>query len=318
MIALHLLLFAALTATVGPRWLGEARWVYRSPRLGIAAWYAVVGGVVSAVVAATISLVVPQRQNEAAVCAAWRWCVQAVRGDHGVAGRLAAAAVVLAALVLAGRFLLCAFRFRRAQGAERRQQLQLLRLAGREAPELGATVVQCAEPAAYMVAGHHRRVVVTTGAMAALNEEELSAVLAHEHAHAAGRHDVLLNGLRLLRTAFPRLSLFVVAWDHLSRLVEMRADEVAVTHHRPISLARALVAMAGASSVPGTPTTAVPATGGDAMARLKRLLDPPDRLTTGQSSAIGAAVLLVAAAPVLTAALGWLLPGAERCLLFLL
>lgn len=315
MIASHLLLFAAITAAVAPRWLGRARWVYRSPRLGIVAWYAALGGVVSAVAAAATSLLLPGRQNTAAVCVAWRWCVQAARGEHGVPGRLAATAVVLVTLLLAARLMVCAVRLLRVQRAQRREHLQLLRLAGREAPELGATVIDCAEPAAYMVAGNHRLVVVTTGAVAALREEELAAVLAHERAHAAGRHDVLLNGVRLLRMAFPRARVPAVAADQLSRLVEMRADEVAVIQHRPINLARALVTMAVAVSSSHVPAGAVSATGGDALARLGRLLDPPDRLTRLHAGAIVAAVVVMAIGPALAAALAWLLPQTNLCLL---
>ena len=314
MIASHLLLFAVVVTVVGPRWLGRARWVYRSPRLGMAAWYALLGGVVSAVVAATLSLVLPDRQNQPAVCAAWRWCLQAARGEYGMIGRFAATAVMVIALLLAVRLAVCAVRFVRAQKARRRDHLQLLRLAGRDAPELGATVVECAEPAAYMVAGHHRRVVFTTGAVAALREEELAAVLAHERAHAAGRHDVLLNGVRLLRTAFPRMWLFVVAGEQLGRLVEMRADEVAVKQHRAITLARALVAMAAGAS-PNVPAGAVAATGGDALARMARLLNPPDRLSRLQRAVIGAAVILTAAGPALAIALTWLMPGTNICFL---
>ncbi|GAA0793408.1 M56 family metallopeptidase [Spirilliplanes yamanashiensis] len=312
MMAWHLLLFAVVLASVAPRVLGRARWVYRSPKLGIAAWYAMLAGVVSAVLAATAALLVPPHPGAAAVCVAWRWCVQAARGEYGAAGQLAAATMVLVTGALAGRLLVSGVGFVRKQRAHRHRHLQMLRLAGRDAPELGATVVTCAEPAAYMVAGHHRRVVITTGAVATLRDEELAAVLAHERAHAAGRHDILLSGVRVLRAAFPWLPLFHVAADQLGRLVEMRADEVAVANHRPINLARALVAMAGATS-PQVPAGALAATGGDAVARLGRLLDPPDRLSIVQRWLIGTGIAAMAAAPALTLAASWLFPSLNVC-----
>lgn len=315
MMAWHLLLFAGALATLAPSVLGRARWAYRSPQLGIAAWYAVLAAVLSAVFAATAALLVLPYSGTAAVCVvAWRWCVQAARGDYGTAGQLAAAIMVLVTGALAGRLVVSGVGFVRTQRAHRRRHLQMLRLAGRDAPELGATVVTCAEPAAYMVAGQHRRVVITTGAVAALRDEELAAVLAHERAHAAGRHDVLLNGVRVLRSAFPWLPLFRLADQQLVRLVEMRADEVAAMHHRPINLARALVTMAGAASPP-VPAGAVAATGGDAVARLGRLLDPPDRLTAVQCGVIGTGAAVMATAPALTVVVSWLFPSLNICVL---
>ena len=165
-----------------------------------------------------------------------------------------------------------------------------------------------------MVAGHRRRVVVTTGAVAALRDEELAAVLAHEQAHAAGRHDLLLNGVRLLHSAFPRVPLFVTAWHELGRLVELRADDVAVTQHQPLSLARALVAMAGATS-PEMPAGSVAATGGDAVARLRRLLTPPERLTAGQLTLISAGAAVVAVTPAAALGASWIFPTLASCVL---
>src|SRR6266542_3862229 len=71
MIGVHLLLVAAAVATVAPRVLARAGWGYRSPRLGIAAWYAVLAAVTSAVAAAVVSLAAPWRRGEAPVCVAW-------------------------------------------------------------------------------------------------------------------------------------------------------------------------------------------------------------------------------------------------------
>lgn len=311
MTAWHLLLFAALASTAAPAALRRARWAYRSPLLGIVAWYALLLAVLLAVVAATASLLIPWRHDAAPVCAAWRWCLQAARGEHGTMGRFAAVAVVAMTTLLAVRLVVCAVRIVRARRRQRRQHAQLLRLAARDVPELGAMVIDSPQAVAYMVGGRRRQVVVTTGAIAALGQEELAAVLAHERAHVAGRHDALLNGVRLLHEAFPVLPLFGIAVQQLARLVEMRADEVAATQHRPISLARALVAMAGAGDVPAG---AVAATGGDAMARLGRLLDPPARLSLVQRSLIGAGVLVIVTTPVVTLLASWLLPASAVCL----
>ena len=194
-------------------------------------------------------------------------------------------------------------------------------LAGRPSAELGATVVLHAQPAAYVVAGRGRRVVVTTGALDALSGDELAAVLAHERAHAAGRHDLLLDGVRVLRQAFPAMAVFATAYVELRRLIEMRADEVAATRHSRLSLARALVVMASATDVgtpaPGSPAPvphgAVAVTGGDAVQRLHRLLAPPDPLSCGHRMVLVAAVALLAAGPAALLVTAQFLPVLSAC-----
>jgi Zn-dependent protease with chaperone function len=315
MIGLHLLLVAAGVATAAPGMLARAGWVYRSPRLGIAAWYAVLVAVTSAVAAAVVSLVAPWRRGSAPVCVAWRWCAQAARGEFGLAGRVAAVVIVGVGVALVVRLVVCGVRLARAGAAQRREHLRVLGLAGRRSAELGATVVECAEPAAYVVAGPGRRIVVTSGALEVLTGEEVAAVLAHERAHAAGRHDLLLAGVRLLRAAFPAAALFAVARAQLGRLVEMRADEVAVASHRPISLARALVAMAThtAAAASPVPAGAVAAGGGDAAERLRRLLEPPDRLPRAQRMALVAGIVAVALAPVALVVAAQVFPALGMC-----
>lgn len=291
MTALHLLFFAAAVSVLAPRTLGRAGWVYRAPGLGITAWYAVLGTVLMAALGAVVAVAAPWQAASAPICAFWRWCLQAAGGGSGTAGWVAAAVVMLAGLGVAIRLVMTTVRLVRGGLAWRAQHVRMLTLAGRVAPELGATVVEHARPYAYMVAGHGRRLVVTTGALEQLNHDEVTAVLAHERAHATGRHDLLLEGVRLLHEAFPRLKLFAAARDQLGRLVEMRADDVARTRHAPINLARALVVMAtgGADHAPGVPA-AVGATGGDAVERLHRLLTPPAPLSRARRAVFAASI----------------------------
>ena len=316
MTGVYLIVLAAALATVTPRVLGPAGWVSRAPRLGIAAWSAAVAAVLSAVAAGVLLLVAPWQQADAPVCLAWRWCTQAVRGDFGAAGRVAAGTIALLGLALVVRLTVTGVRLARAGRARRADHLRLLRLVGRPCPELDATVIDCARPAAYVVAGRTRRVVVTTGALAVLAGDELAAVLAHERAHAAGRHDLLLDCVRVLHQAFPRTVLFASASTSLQRLVELRADDVATARHAPLSLARALVAMAEAAS-PGTAapdragTLAV--TGGDALERLHRLLSPPPPLTLGRRIAAATGIGLLAVAPAILIATAQIFPIVGIC-----
>ena len=316
MIGVHLLLFAAAASVLAPRVLARAGWVYRCPRLGIAAWYAVLAAVITAVTGAVVAVVAPWRAADAPICTAWRWCVQAARGDFGAVGRAVVAVAALAGVALAVRLLLTGVRVARSASARRREHRRMLAVLGRPAPELGATVVFNALPAAYVVAGAGRRVVVTTGALDQLTGDEVAAVLAHERAHAAGRHDLLLDGVRLLQLAFPRMVLFAVAREQLCRLVEMRADEVATVRHPRISLARALVTMACANAtgepVPGL-AGAVAATGGDAAERLHRLLSPPVPLRRVHSIVLVAGIAVLAVTPVALLVAGQVFPVLGMC-----
>lgn len=321
MIGLHLLLLAAVLAAAAPQWLARAGWVGRSPRLGIAAWYALLAAVLSAVAAGVVALVAPWERADAPVCVAWRWCLQAVSGDFGMAGRVAAAAIAAVGLGLVARVAVVGVRLARATAAGRNDHLQILGLAGRRVAGLDATVVECERPAAYVVAGRSRRLVVTTGALDVLAADELAAVLAHERAHAAGRHDLLLDCVRVLRQAFPRTVLFAAAYTQLRRLVELRADDVAATRHAPLALARALVAMAEASTRTSTgPVAAGPAlagvlaaTGGDALERMHRLLTPPAPLRRAHRAALAAGLGLLAVAPMVLLAAAEVFPVLSMC-----
>jgi len=184
--------------------------------------------------------------------------------------------------------------------------------AGRRARTV---VLDDPRPAAYCVAGHPAAIVVTSGALAALDSAQLAAVLAHERAHLAGRHHALLLLTRGLTAAFPGVPLFTAGAAEVARLAEMAADDTAArAHGRPVVIA-ALLALATAAApsdasgrlpiprhVPGhslaAAAYAVPA-------RVERLLCPARPVV---SAALAVALMitltvLAAAPPVLAAAL---------------
>jgi Zn-dependent protease with chaperone function len=212
-----------------------------------------------------------------------------LNGSHGRAGQLVAWAGLIMLAALAVRLAVGWRRVVSASARARRDQLDLLRLAGTVRSDLDATVLPCADPAAYVVSGHRPHVVVTSGALARLTDPELAAVLAHERAHAAGRHHRLRVAVRLLHRAFPHIPAFAHATRQVDRLVELCADDAAARHHDALTLARALVAMATPMPTP----EALCATGGDATERLRRLLEPPRPLsrTTQALAAIAWALL---------------------------
>jgi Zn-dependent protease with chaperone function len=281
--------FAAALAFCLPARLADAAWTARCPRLAILAWQATTYGVVVSLTLAALVALLHWEPGHDLACAAWRLCLGALNGSHGRAGQLVAWAGLIMLAALAVRLAVGWRRVVSASARARRDQLDLLRLAGTVRSDLDATVLPCADPAAYVVSGHRPHVVVTSGALARLTDPELAAVLAHERAHAAGRHHRLRVAVRLLHRAFPHIPAFAHATRQVDRLVELCADDAAARHHDALTLARALVAMATPMPTP----EALCATGGDATERLRRLLEPPRPLsrTTQALAAIAWALL---------------------------
>jgi beta-lactamase regulating signal transducer with metallopeptidase domain len=99
-------------------------------------------------------------------------------------------------------------------------------------------------------------------------------VLAHERAHLAGRHHLLLTFSRALQAAFPFSRFFDLAASQVGELVEVAADDAATRREHRLTLAAALLAVAAA----GTPAGALGAGGTADAQRVRRLIDPPRRL----------------------------------------
>jgi Zn-dependent protease with chaperone function len=82
--------------------------------------------------------------------------------------------------------------------------------------------------------------VLPTGAIGALDEAQLRAVLAHERAHLSGRHQLLVTMASALGDAFPGVPTFRVACEQVARLAELRADVAASTAAHRLSYAGTL------------------------------------------------------------------------------
>lgn len=313
MTAMYLVGLAVVVAAGAGHWLPRAGWVYRAPRLGLAAWYVVLAVVVVSLSGAAVSLVVHWPVAWDTVCAWWLWSYEALTGVFGTVAQVAGMAAVVLLAGFAGRVTLAVARTARAARRARRDQGALLRLVGRWDPRLQAMVVEHPAPAAYFMPGPRGAVVVTTGAVAALLPAQLEAVLAHERAHASGRHHLLVRGVWLLARALPAADVFGQAAAQVERLLEMRADEVAACRHNRAELARALVTCAEANAAP-RPAGAVAATGGDALERVHRLLHPPTPLSGTAQAAVATGLGALAAAPVLLVGLVAAFPALATCL----
>ncbi|WP_067691685.1 M56 family metallopeptidase [Nocardia jejuensis] len=204
---------------------------------------------------------------------------------------------------------ICATRLGTTLFRARRNTLEhgrLARMAGRHHPDLDAVVLEVDEPAAYCVAGKPHTVVVSRGVLAVLDEDQLDAVLAHERAHLAGRHHLLLALTRSFAAVMPRISLFTIGAREVARLLEMIADDAAARiHGRPVVLG-ALRTLAGIAT---GPTGSLGAAEVGIESRVRRLEGPtaPAALrakTRLAFVAMTAMATLVPLAAVLTAAIG--------------
>ncbi|MCU6481804.1 M56 family metallopeptidase [Arthrobacter sp. A2-55] len=288
----------ALAVFAGPL-LRRARWVDRAPRLAIALWHALSVTVLASAAMAGLALTVPTVQVSGDLAALLRACVMALREQYASPGGAAAGATgAVLALAILARTLWCLARAALRAARDRARHRQVLDIVGRPDRGHGFTILDCAESAAYCLPGRQRRTVVTTAALQALDGGQLAAVLAHERAHLAERHDLALTFSAAIATAFPAVKLFRDAAAETARLVELRADDVATDRTDRLTVAGALLAVAS-HGTPAVPVGAMAAGGAGAAARVRRLIPPRRPLGRAQATAGSLAVAVLLALPVL-------------------
>lgn len=237
-----------------PRPLAAARWTYRFPRAGIAAWLLLFPATVGALLAAGLSMALHLLSKGP--------------GPEHVGGPALDGAIAVAEglLVLAGAAAV-ATTVHRATVA-RRTHLRDLSLVARPTTHSGVLVVDAAQRAAYAVPGRHGAVVLTTAARDALSRPELAAVLEHERAHLRARHDRLLTVTGTFAAAAPWVPAARTGHRALRVLAEMHADDAAARRTSPVTTATALVKLAGTAR----PAGALGVSGTDVAVRVERLL----------------------------------------------
>jgi Zn-dependent protease with chaperone function len=297
-IAAVLVAYAACTGTLGSRMLGRARWTARAPLLAIVTYLTAAWSVVAALGLAGLTLAVHVPALSGELSHLIGACVLRLRATYGTPGgaTVAGLGVTLAGAV-AARTALTAMAQLRTAGRQALQHAQTARLVGHPEPALGAVLVEHAQPAAYCVAGRHPTVILTTGALEALDLAQLDAVLAHERAHLTGRHHRLIAMARIGRQVLPFLPLMRDADAQVARLAEMHADDTAARASDPRSLATALVILATA----GSPAPGLAAAGTDAVHRIHRLLGPAEPLGRARRQLLRTAVAALALTPALLA-----------------
>ena len=290
-LALCLLLLAAIV----PGRLAGAGWTRRSPGLALLLWQALglVGGLLAIEVAVTVALAPAGDSHLEAVS-------RLADGSAGAPPVWAGIAVFTGVLVLL-RLLSVLLASAGVTLRARHDHRVLVDLVATRNPLLpGTRVVEHELPLAYCLPGLRPRVVLSSGVLALLREDEVRAVLAHETAHVEQRHDLVVLPFVALRATFPRLPGVRTAVAQVALLVEMLADDRAARRHPREVLARALYKV-GSGSVPAGGLSA----GGDAvLLRAHRLLEPPPPLSRRERALVLLATLLVLSLP----PLGLLLP----------
>lgn len=220
-------LFAVLLAWPVPLRLAAAQWPSRHPRRAVALWQAIgLSGGICAVGALLLLGFDPLGPD---------WTLANLAGIAGGA---------LLATWLLGVLLTNTVRIER-QLRRQRDAVDLLAWIDRD----GVRVLDHPEPAAYCLPGPQPRIVVTHGAVESLGPEELAAVLAHERAHAEGRHELIIQPFVAWESALPFLPPARRATAAVAELVEMLADDAAARETSPRALARAL-AQVGSDRLP--------------------------------------------------------------------
>jgi Zn-dependent protease with chaperone function len=299
-IAVCLLLYSLTILVAGPPVLRVLTRHGHAPRFGVGAWLVAIGTVLLSWLAAAgtivIDLVTHWSYPRVLIHSCLTWVHVMVSDNAGVAA--ITLAVIATALALAVAFSVRLARTlarMRARGCAHAAAVQLVghRNGG------AYVVVEAEEPAAYCVSGRPPAIVVTSAALAALEDDELAAVLAHERAHLAGHHSVVVTTLRGLAAVFPKLTLMREGASEVSRLLEMCADDASARRHGPAVLLSGLITMCRT-----TPAGALAAADVAVLARAERLATPPrDPAVARARAALISLIAVMVTAPVMAAAL---------------
>jgi beta-lactamase regulating signal transducer with metallopeptidase domain len=280
--ALLVFCYAVAVAWVLPRPLRRLSETGDSPRLGLAAWLAAMFSVLASTIAALGLLI-------RAALAGWpafaRSVCESVSGGRcpPAVYRSDAYEIGLAIAVFLGGIALILLGWRysgrlRQASIRTRAHGEAARITGHQFEGGSAFVLDTTRPAVYCVPGRPPTIVLTSGALEVLDPQQLAAVLAHERAHLAGRHHLLLAATRSLAAVAPAVPLFARGAGEVARLAEMRADDVAARRGGRRPLIAALLAMGAGVAVGQVPAAWLAATGGVVTCRVRRLADPPPRV----------------------------------------
>lgn len=300
--------FAVLTARGVDRFMHDAAWTWRHPRIARRLWVSCAVSLAGCLL--TLALLLAHDVWEHALL----WLTDAAKPDLHAAyagGRDVGtawnwAAAIAVALLAAP----ACWWARQAWAAEGRRRVHRA-LDGRRQAWGGSTLLVTADADAplYCVPGRRifgvrRHVVVASeSSWEQLSDEERGAAMAHELAHLRHRHHTTVA----LAEAFAGTAGRVGALPHLAaevrRLVELEADDEAGRRFGRHVVASALLRLSVVARPSGTATGALQAGGGDTHRRVLRLLGPAVPASpVMRASTFCAAGALIALPPFLLAA----------------
>ena len=251
----------------------------RDPVLLIVAWLVSIAGILLATGAGVLLLLLPDHGPSASLLALINNCWSAIQ--HGSPPRVEEGAGMVGVVLLvaiAARLAVVSVRGFHRRTRKRQENLEVLRLVGR--PVSGPSDVLWLahdRPLAFSMSGRPGVVVATEGLARHLDQQSVAAVLAHERAHLAGRHHLLVAAADAVHATLPFVPLFRQAPQAIRDLVELAADVAAV---RDCGVSAVRTALLGVARH-GAPSTAL-AMAQDAvdlrLARLRHGTRPPGRV----------------------------------------
>jgi Zn-dependent protease with chaperone function len=295
--ALAFTLVALLLSGPVPAMLARATWPLRAPRASIVLWQAIALAAVlsafSAGIAIASRLFVPGWDG--------RPTATITSEIEALGWPLWVAYVVVFAvtLVIGARLTYAVVQVAIATRRRRAHHRMVVDLVGKSKGN-HLRILDVAQPLAYCLPGVRSRVVVSEGALNALADNEIAAILSHERAHLRARHDLVLEMFTAVHAAFPRFVRSANALDAVRLLIELLADDAAVRAAGPTPLARALVACASGR----TPSGALAAGGPTTVLRVRRLGGRPNSRALAATAYLAAAAVLVV--PTVALAVPWL------------
>ncbi|MCI4658583.1 M56 family metallopeptidase [Cryobacterium zhongshanensis] len=306
--ALCLGLLAIVLAWPVPVLLARAAWPAGSPGVALVLWQSIaLAGGLAMIGALFVYGLIPFGANP----------VSGIRSlaDHLVTGSIPAGTsldhvlALCGALLLGGHLVLNLVVTIVHAERQQRRHLNLVRLLSEPLEGRPSTrVIDHAAPVAYCLPSvTHSATVLSRGLLSLLDAGQVLAVVAHEEAHLAQRHHLVLVAFKSWHNALPWFPIANRAENAVALLVEMLADDQArrAVGDHTLAAAIALVGSAGLDRAQGPHS---PTETADAAAfvsrdrpvdlvtpRVRRLLTPPPRLSAAASVAVigSAAALLV-------------------------
>jgi len=299
--AVGLAILAVLLVWPVPRALARARWTHADPVAALILWQAIgLAGGLSMAGAGLVYAVAGLGSN--------LWSGLAQLGRQALAAeplagmgvsQVVALGLAVATMMTLGVGLLISLVRTLAQRARHRDVLALI---SDPSAELADTrVLDHPEPVAYCLPGTRPVLVVSRGMIQQFGAEELRAVIAHERAHLAQRHDLVMLPFVAWYVALPWLPGTDAARRAVTSLIEMLADDRASETCDRNALATAI---ARAAAGPRLDAALGVAPVGTVSTRVARLVEPYGALPGWvRPSAIASAFALVGIPTVILAML---------------